>query len=75
MQEKYSLSYRWTGNTRQWEKTQDDISNRCMFSAMKACYTRASDLTEIEGTLKDVCESKETQDWTADIVRAEKEEE
>lgn len=35
---------------------------------IKDCYTRISDFTEIEGTLKDVCESKETQDWTADIV-------
>lgn len=35
---------------------------------IKSCYTRISDFTEIKGTLKDICESKETRDWTADIV-------
>lgn len=35
---------------------------------IKGCYTRISDLSEIEGTLKDVCESKETRDWTADVI-------
>ena len=35
---------------------------------IKGCYTRISDLSVIEGTLKEVCESKETRDWTADIV-------
>ena len=42
---------------------------------IKASYTRISDFTEIPGTLKDVCESKETRDWTADIVSANNQEE
>ena len=36
---------------------------------LKACYTRASDLTEIEGPLKDAIESKEKKNWTDDLVR------
>ena len=35
---------------------------------IKNCYTRILDFTEIEGALKNACESKEEQDWTADIV-------
>lgn len=42
---------------------------------IKGCYTRASDFTEIEGTMKDVCESKEICDWTADIISDDIEEE
>ena len=41
---------------------------------IKACYTRISDFTEIEGTLKEICEDKESRDWTAGIVGGNNEE-
>ena len=42
--------------------------------AAAACYTRISDFTEIEGTLKEICEDKESRDWTAGIVGGNNEE-
>ena len=35
---------------------------------LKASYTRVSDLTEINSTIKDAIEADESHDWTADII-------
>ena len=39
---------------------------------LKACYTEAADMTEIEGPLKKACEEKRIHDWTADIFSEKK---
>lgn len=35
---------------------------------LKASYTRADDLTEIEGSLRDTIVTKEENDWTAELI-------
>ncbi len=39
---------------------------------LKATYTRVSDLSEIDESLKSTIESKELHDWTADIMNIRK---